>query len=64
LHLGGPFDSNALAAAARGDCQVLQPLGHGLAAVFFLGPCNAVPSDSCPATTEGPTDVYFARISF
>jgi len=63
VHLGGPFDLSALP-SGLGDYQTLRPLGDGLAAVFLLGPCTATPSDSCPATTEGPSDVYFARITF
>ena len=66
VHLAGPFDANALPASAPklGDYQVLKPVDGGFGALFFLGPCTAEPSESCPATTDGPTDVYFARIAF
>jgi hypothetical protein len=62
LHLGGPFDLNASGSVE--DYQALQTLGNGFAAMFLLGPCTQQPTDSCPEATDGPTDIFFARISF
>jgi len=64
LHLGGPFDLSAVPGGSVGDYQELHPVGADLGAIFMLGPCLQQPTDTCPAQTEGPTDVYFARISF
>jgi hypothetical protein len=38
-----------------GDYEELHAMGNDLGAVFALG---------APAATEGPTDIFFARISF
>jgi hypothetical protein len=64
LHLGGPFGLTA-ANGSVGDYQELHAIGEDLGAVFVLGPCTGpTVTESCPAATEGPTDIFFARISF
>jgi hypothetical protein len=55
LHLGGPFDLNTVPNGYVGDYEELHAVGADFGAVFALG---------APAATEGPTDIFFARIPF
>lgn len=64
LHVAGPFDLNAIPLGYLGDYQEMHAVGDAFEAVVVLGPCTQQSSASCPDATEGPGDVYFARISF
>jgi len=62
LHLGGPFD--LAAAGSVGGYQELHAIGNDFGAVFPLGPCTgSTATASCPAATDGPTDIFFAEIA-
>src|SRR5581483_8504519 len=64
VHIGGPFDFTAADGSQQQDYQQLLGQRNGFGAVFQLGPCtSSTSSPSCPRSTRGPTDVYFADVS-
>jgi hypothetical protein len=54
VHVAGPFDLDEVPGRWLGDFQEMKPLVTGFAAVFALG---------APKAIEGPTDIFFARLT-